>query len=161
MERKVKVKNASSARVVYSIPNLNVRRRFLPGMEMPLPFEEVQQGLYQYGVRTMFADGVLVITDEQDAADLGLKVGQGLVDKPVADIKEIKAKLEGPNGELAKFLKDASITVKENVGEQAIKMKIVDSGKVRIIEQHTGINVLNALKRESELAESTQINNEE
>lgn len=60
--------------------------------------------------------------------------------------------MNGPAVELSRFLKDASITVKENVGELAVKNRIVDPGKVRIIETHTGVNVLTALKRLDDIA---------
>lgn len=152
MDRKVTVKNLSGGRVYYTIPNLNIKRKIQPQMAIELPFAEVQQGLYEYGIRTMFADGILGIVNEKDAIDLGLKVGQGVVENDSVTDDEIVKKLLGPNPQLAKFLREASVTVKENAGRLAVENRIVEVNKVKTIEQYTGVNVLNALKRENDLA---------
>ena len=157
MERKVKIKNLSTGRVYYNIPNLNVRRRILPQMVVELPYDEIQQGLYEYGIRSMFANGLLSVVGEQDAIDLGLKVGQGVVEHDPINNDEILEKLLGPNPALAKFLREASVTVKENAGKLAVEQRIVDANKVKTIQQYTGVNVLSALKRESDIdAPSTE-----
>lgn len=151
MDRKVQIKNLSSGRVYYSIPNLNVKRRILPQMTIELPFAEVQQGLYEYGIRVMFTDGILAIVGDQDAIDLGLKAGQGVVENVVVTDEEIIKKLRGPSTQLAEFLRQASVTVKENAGRLAVEKRIVEPNRVKIIEEFTGVNVLAALKRQSDL----------
>ena len=151
MERKVTIKNLSGGRVYYTIPNLNIKRKIQPQMAIELPFADVQQGLYEDGIRTMFADGILGVVNEKDAIDLGLKVGQGVVENDSVSDDEIIKKLLGTNLELAKFLREASVTVKENAGRLAVEKRIVEANKVKTIEQHTGVNVLNALKREHDI----------
>lgn len=151
MDRKVQIKNLSSGRVYYSIPNLNVKRKILPQMTIELPFAEVQQGLYEYGIRVMFTDGILAIVGDQDAIDLGLKAGQGVVENVVVTDEEIIKKLRGPNAQLAEFLRQASVTVKENAGRLAVEKRIVEPNRVKTIEEFTGVNVLAALKRQSDL----------
>lgn len=151
MDRKVQIKNLSSGRVYYSIPNLNVKRRILPQMTIELPFAEVQQGLYEYGIRVMFTDGILAVVGDQDAIDLGLKAGQGVVENVVVTDEEIIKKLRGPNAQLTEFLRQASVTVKENAGRLAVEKRIVEPNRVKIIEEFTGVNVLAALKRQSDL----------
>lgn len=151
MDRKVQIKNLSSGRVYYSIPNLNVKRRILPQMTIELPFAEVQQGLYEYGIRVMFTDGILAVVGDQDAIDLGLKAGQGIVENVAVTDEEIIKKLRGPSTQLAEFLRQASVTVKENAGRLAVEKRIVEPNRVKIIEEFTGVNVLAALKRQSDL----------
>jgi len=151
MDRKVQIKNLSSGRVYYSIPNLNVKRRILPQMTIELPFAEVQQGLYEYGIRVMFTDGILAVVGDQDAIDLGLKAGQGIVENVAVTDEEIIKKLRGPSTQLAEFLRQASVTVKENAGRLAVEKRIVEPNRVKIIEELTGVNVLAALKRQSDL----------
>lgn len=151
MDRKVQIKNLSSGRVYYSIPNLNVKRRILPQMTIELPFAEVQQGLYEYGIRVMFTDGILAVVGDRDAIDLGLKAGQGVVENVAVTDEEIIKKLRGPSTQLAEFLRQASVTVKENTGRLAVEKRIVEPNRVKIIEEFTGVNVLAALKRQSDL----------
>ena len=45
----MKVKNRSASVVVYTVPDLKVRRRFVPGEIKEIPQEELQQLLYQPG----------------------------------------------------------------------------------------------------------------
>ena len=151
MERKVKIKNYTSGMVMYSIANLHVKRTFMPNAVIAVPFAELEQGLYEYGIQTMFSSGILGAVEEQDAMDLGLKEGQGIVTTPPADREEIVAALHGPNGDLLKYLRSATSAAKQLAGELAVVERVVDPGKVKIIEQQTGVNVLVALKRLNDL----------
>jgi hypothetical protein len=60
MEKKeirfMKVKNRSASVVGYTIPDLNVRRRFAPDEVKELPFDEIEKLLYQPGGRQLFLD---------------------------------------------------------------------------------------------------------
>ena len=53
--------------------------------------------------------------------------------------------------QLAEFLRQASVTVKENAGRLAVEKRIVEPNRVKTIEEFTGVNVLAALKRQSDL----------
>lgn len=153
MERKVTIKNLTNGRVHYTIPNRNVRRMLLPWAAIQIPFAEIEEGLYDYGIKVLFAEGILTIEKDQDAVDLGLKVGQGIVEAPPVESGVLSEKLKGSNVELMRFLKNASATTRENIGAMAVEMRVVDPGKVKIIEEYTGVNVLTALKRADDIAE--------
>ena len=71
--RYVEIKNATRGELVYRLPSLRVRRSFLPGMTMKVSFDELREGLWDYGVRTMFRLGYLRCVDDKDSVDLGLK----------------------------------------------------------------------------------------
>ena len=71
--RYVEIKNATRGELVYRLPSLRVRRSFLPGMTMKVSFDELREGLCDYGVRTMFRLGYLRCVDDKDSVDLGLK----------------------------------------------------------------------------------------
>lgn len=154
MERKVLLKNLSNSMVTYNIPNRHVSRQLLPYSSIQVPFDEIQEGLYQQGIKVLFAEGILATENIRDALELDLEVGMGIVNTEPVDKKEIISKLNGPNGELFKFLKTASPTVKENVALLAIEHRIVNAGKIKIIKDATGTNVLAAITREQELTSS-------
>lgn len=156
MERKVLLKNLSNSMVTYNIPNRHVSRQLLPYSSIQVPFDEIQEGLYQQGIKVLFAEGILATENIRDAIELDLEVGMGIVNTEPVDKEEIVSKLNGPNGELFKFLKAASPTVKENVALLAIEHRIVDAGKVKIIKDATGTDVLAAITREQELASSEE-----
>ena len=151
MERKVKIKNYTSGMVSYTIANLHVKRTFMPNAIIEIPFNELEQGLYEYGIQTMFSDGILGVVKERDAIELGLEEGQGIVVALPADKSEVIAALKGPNGDLLKYLRAATPATKQLAGELAVTERIVDPGKIKIIEQQTGVNVLTALKRLNDL----------
>ena len=156
MERKVLLKNLSNSMVTYNIPNRHVSRQLLPYSSIQVPFDEIQEGLYQQGIKALFAEGILATENNRDAIELDLEVGKGIVNTEPVDKEEIISKLKGSNGELFKFLKTASPTVKENVALLAIEHRIVDAGKVKIIKDATGTNVLAAITREQELRSSEE-----
>ena len=156
MERKVLLKNLSNSMVTYNIPNRHVSRQLLPYSSIQVPFDEIQEGLYQQGIKVLFAEGILATENIRDAIELDLEVGKGIVNTEPVDKQEIISKLNGSNGELFKFLKTASPTVKENVALLAIEHRIVDAGKVKIIKDTTGTNVLAAITREQELTSSEE-----
>lgn len=151
MERKVKIKNYTSGIVSYTIANLHVKRTLMPNAIIEVPFNELEQGLYEYGIQVMFSDGILGVIQERDSIELGLEEGQGIVVAPPADREEIIAMLRGSNGDLLKYLRSATPATKQMAGELAVSERIVDPGKVKVIEQQTGVNVLVALKRANDL----------
>lgn len=152
MERMVKVTNLSSARVTYNLPNLSVVRMFLPGVTIEIPFDEIRQSLYEYGIRSMYSDGTLYVADEKAAVELGLRVGQGIVEADPVTPQEILTKLKTSGSvALRKFFESASAVTKETAGKLAVENRIVDPAKVKVIEEFTGVNVINALQRQEEM----------
>lgn len=66
------VKNRSASHVLYTIPEDNVRRRFTPGEEKRISYEELLHLSYQPGGRELMAN-FLQIKSEGVPASLGIK----------------------------------------------------------------------------------------
>lgn len=152
MDRKIEVLNLTKGRVGYTIPNRHVRRLFAPHMTMTLPFEEIEEGLYNTGIRTMFAEGMLKVVNDKDAKDLGLKGGTGIVEREAVTESEVLKMLRGPIAGLEKFLSNTTPAAREMAGELAVANKIVEPRKAKLIEKYTKVNVLKALSREQDMA---------
>lgn len=69
------VKNRSSSMVVYSIPEIGVRREFAPGETKKIKHTELEQLSYQSGGRALIEDYLLISNDEA-IKDLGIKTEQ-------------------------------------------------------------------------------------
>jgi len=65
------VKNRSAGRVVYKIPEDNVRREFNPGESKRISFEELEKLSYQPGGRELMAD-FLQIQSAEATHNLGI-----------------------------------------------------------------------------------------
>ena len=66
----MKVRNRSASVVGYRVPDLNVRRRFVPGEVKEIPVEELQQLLYQTGGRELLTHYLQVSKDEIKQLDM-------------------------------------------------------------------------------------------
>ena len=66
------VKNRSASMVVYSLPELNVRREFMPGESKTITFGELEKLSYQPGGRSIMQN-FLQIIDPDATNDLGIQ----------------------------------------------------------------------------------------
>ena len=58
------VKNRSASMVVYSLPELNVRREFMPGESKTITFGELEKLSYQPGGRSIMQNFLQIIDDK-------------------------------------------------------------------------------------------------
>lgn len=72
-QRMVKVQNMVNKTVSVKKPEYGINRRWTQkGQIIPLPYEAVEQMLWDNGVRVMIDRGILYIPDMKDKIDLGL-----------------------------------------------------------------------------------------
>ncbi len=74
MENKVKIENLISSRVILSMPELRLKRVWeKKGAIKTIPFEQLEEAIYDPGVESLFVDGVLGIADMDVKKKLGLE----------------------------------------------------------------------------------------
>jgi hypothetical protein len=56
MDKMYNVKNRSSSRVVYRIPDLGIRREFMPGEVKKISYEELEKLSYRPGGENLIAN---------------------------------------------------------------------------------------------------------
>jgi hypothetical protein len=56
MNKTYNVKNRSSSRVIYRIPELNIRREFMPGETKKISYEELEKLSYRPGGENLIAN---------------------------------------------------------------------------------------------------------
>lgn len=148
-QRMVKVTNMVNAMVSIKDPTYNVNRRWMKrGQTVPIPFEAVENMLWEEGFRRMIESGVLYIMDLKDKQDLGLEPIN--VNEPV----NIKALTEqdmknlwgaAPISVFKKEIVSLPRVQVDSLVEYAIQNKIVDSEKCSFIKDLTHKDILGAI----------------
>lgn len=143
--RRVEIKNFTNGTVVYRVPSRNVRREFRPNMKMKVTFEELEEGLCDYGVKQLFLLGSLACTNEQDAIDLEL------IEAPKAESlmtsDDIKAVLtSGDTSKIYLMMKNANSQSKTTIINTIVNNKLYDGSIVKWCKEFFDYNVLPALE---------------
>lgn len=124
---KVKVINMSLGKVVYPVFNKPGIKRIFPkqGSFIMIDPEELEETIYQPGVRELFEAGVLKIDDKPTLELLGLVEAS---QKIMLTTEECKKLLQSrKNSEILKVLKGGSEETRENMVIAAQSLKFMDT----------------------------------
>lgn len=135
------VKNRSASKVVYRIPEANIRREFAPGESKKISFKELEQLSYQAGGREIM-ENFLQITDESvtESLNIATEAEYYMNEQQIIDL--IK---NGSNDAFLDCLDFAPIGVIDLIKEFAVKLPMTDLNKVQILREKTGFDVEKAL----------------
>lgn len=148
-QRMVALKNMIDSQVSVRDLSIGVNRRWQRrGQVIPIPYEAVEQLLWQDGFRRMIDQGVLYIENMRDKQDLGLEPMN--VSQPTNIIalneEEIVELLKAATiDDFKKTICSLSDTQIDSVIDYAISHKIVDAVKCTILKQVTGRDILGAI----------------
>lgn len=158
MANKVKVVNNTTGNVGYTVPNLHIRRVFRPQQTLMVTFDELEEGLYEPGIRKLFEVGFLTIEKKEDRIALGLAIvdeKEAVIEDVVAPTHEaIKAALK--NDKYTDFyllMKDAPSGTLSLVVDYAIELEITDTQKLKLIKEKTGSDITAILQRQKTINE--------
>ncbi len=136
------VKNRSGSHVVYSIPEIGVRRSFAPGEVKKISFEELEKLTYQAGgmeIITRF----LQVQDDAVLNNFNMKV------EPEYHLNEQQIAHIIAHGSLDEFLDTLDFApdgVIDLIKRMAIQMPMTDYNKMKALKEKTGLDVEAALK---------------
>ena len=142
MERMVVLRSTVNATVSVNYPQYGINRRWSKvGQPIAVPYQTVEQCLYENGFRRMIDSGILYIDDMQDKIDLGLEPDGAT--EPVNIItfndKEMEYLLtEAPMDEFKERMESAPRLQVDNVIEYAINHDIVVMEKANYLKKLTG-----------------------
>lgn len=91
-------------------------------------------------------ENFLLIKDMDVREDLGLPVEKSFM----LDEKEIKSVLKKSVDVLEETLENTSSSIKDKIAQVAIDTKLSDLDKLEVIQEHTGVDVLSAIKEKKE-----------
>ena len=137
----MKVKNRSASVVVYTIADLNVRRRFAPGEVKDLDKIEIEKLLYQPGGKTLFVNNLQVSAEDMHALGFGDQEPEYFYS--AEDIQRLMT--SGSYEEFLDFLDFAPEGGLSIVKDLAIKLPLADMNKAEAIKKATGFDVMKAI----------------
>ena len=157
MERMVIVTNMVDSRVGIADPSTGIRRRWEKrGQSLPIPFDALQNLLWQDGVRRMFTEGILYIQNMEDKKELGLEPQEATEPTNLIALSQLQMKelltvkpISVFKVEISK-LPDTQI---DNLIDYAISERIVNAEKCAILKQVTGRDIIKAVARQQEIEE--------
>lgn len=158
-QRLVTLKSGVPGTVSVVYPQYGVNRRWMKmGQPMQIPFETVQQCLWENGFDRMIRSGILYIESMQDKKDLGLEPSDA--EAPVNIITFTEKELEElltsvPFKTFKERVLSAPKLQVDNLIDYAINHDKIDMEKVNFLKELTSRDILKAIssKREDEEAE--------
>ena len=160
--RMVKLRNTTAQTVTIYSPAYNVKRTFPgKGAVQVLPFDTVEQLLWDNGFQYMIKSGQLYIDDMQTKIDLGLENPDAKVPTNIKVLtpEQILTLLKVRTVE--KFKKEVSTISVEQCNEivkYAVENNLVDNDKVNYLKERTGKDVIAMIARKRLEAEAEKAN---
>ncbi len=164
-ERRVKVASRVKGIITLSNPDIRFRREWLKkGQVVTLPFDILQDMIYEDGVKAMFDQGILEIIDKADRVALGLEEDSGeegiKAPKFVTENQMLATLVTGTVPELKKLMDEMPRAQLEELVELAVEKEITSMDKVDAIEKKTGKNVIKLVQFNRQLKEEPKSDNE-
>lgn len=136
------VKNRSASKVVYRIPEANIRREFAPGESKRLSFKELEQLTYQAGGRELL-ENFLQVTEEKGIQKLNLHTE---AEYYMSEAQVIELMKTGSYEAFLDCLDFAPIGVIDLIKKFAVEMPLTDTRKIEAIKEKTGYDVIKAIE---------------
>ena len=156
-ERTVALKSMFNATVTVKKPEYGVNRKWQKrGQIVRLPFDLVEQLLWDMSFRNMLESGILYIESLKDKQDLGLEPDD--VDEPTNIVALNEKELNDYWTTLPidifkrKVVKLPKIQV-DNLISYAVETEKIDIEKCHFLQQLTGKDILKSISRKREMAE--------
>ena len=136
----VPVRNMVDHKVVYVIPELNRRVVFEPFQEKKIPAGELRTLNYSTGGEVLLHN-YLCIKSNDLRAEFNIPKDMVEYDWTERDIKRVLEDLSTPIEELEDALDFGPEGIREMIVDCAVKWKIPDSNRRKVISKMTGVNI--------------------
>lgn len=146
MGRKISVKNRSAGSVVYSVPDMKIRRDFLPGEVKVVDSDELRQLSYRQGGRLIIAE-YLQILDAPVREEINGPV------EPEYNFGDEEVKQLILHGSLDSFLDAldfAPVGVIDMIKKYAVELPMADMNKMAAMKEKLGFDVRTAIDTQRE-----------
>lgn len=153
--RQVIIKSMYDAVISVVKPEYGVRRKWNKrGQSMALPYDIVEQLLWDRGFRNLIDNGILYIEDMQTKKDLGLEPEDATKPTNIRSLTELDMKniWAAPISVFKKEIGDLPRIQVDALIEYAINNSIADAEKCNYITEVTGKNILKAIANRQEIA---------
>lgn len=153
----VKVQCMVDAQVVIKKPEFGVNRKWAKrGQTQGIPYDVLEQILWDNGVRHMFDTGILYIEDMEVKKQLGLEPYDAEEPENIIVLNEEEMKNLWSSATIDDFKREVSRLSRvqvDNLISYAIETELVDAQKCRFIKDLTSKDILKAIARKQEMEE--------
>ena len=153
----VKVQCMVDAQVVIKKPEFGVNRRWAKrGQVQGIPYDILEQILWDNGVKHMFDAGILYIDDMEVKKNLGLEPYDAEEPENIIVLNENEMKMLWRDASVDDFKREVSRLSRvqvDNLISYAVETEMVDAQKCRFIKDITKKDVLKAIARKQEMEE--------
>ena len=150
MENKVKVVNLISSRVNINIPDVRLSRVWeRKGAVRVIPFEQLEEAMYNPGVEALFREGTLGIDDLEVKKALGLEPDDATEPVNIIVLNDNQRKrylTVMPTGEFKAKIKELPIEQVRELAQYAIDNEIVAFDKAEIIKKMIGTDIIGSIQ---------------
>jgi len=150
MEDKVKVINLISSRVNINIPDVRLNRIWeKKGAIKTVPFDQLEEALYNPGVEALFKEGILGIEDLEIKKKLGLEPEDAKEPVNIITLNDQQRKRYLTVMPLLDFkdkVKELSVEQVRELAQFAIDNEIADFDKSEIIKKITGTDIIGSIQ---------------
>ena len=150
MVEKVKVTNLVSSRVNINIPDVRLNRIWeKKGATKTVPFDQLEEALYNPGVEALFREGILGIEDLEIKKQLGLEPDDATEPVNIIVLNDQQRKrylTVMPFGEFKEKIKDLPVEQIRELAQFAIDNEIADFDKAEVIEKITGVDIIGSIQ---------------
>lgn len=150
MEEKVKVVNLISSRVNIDVPDVRLKRVWeQKGAIKAVPFDQLEEALYDPGVEALFREGILGIEDLEIKKKLGLEPEDAIEPVNIITLNDTQRKrylTVMPFNEFKTNVKNLSLEQVRELAQYAIENEIVDFDKSEIIKKITGTDIIGTIQ---------------
>jgi hypothetical protein len=150
MDKKVKVVSLVSQRVVLTVPDIRLRRVWeRKGATMVIPFEQLEEAMYNPGVEALFTQGVLGIESMEVKRALGLEPEDAEEPVNIITLNDAQRKrylTVMPLPEFKENLKKLSIDQVRELAQYAIENEIMDYDKSEAVLKRAGVDIIGTIQ---------------
>lgn len=141
-ERTVKIKNRSASQIIYTIPELGIRREFAPGETKIIAFDELEKLNWQAGGRELMM-GFLQVTENKAIEDLNIptEAEYHMNEEQIIDLL-----LKGDLDAYLDCLEFAPVGVIDLIKLYAVELPLTDTRKIEALKERTGFDAAVAYK---------------
>lgn len=150
MEDKVKVVNLISSRVNINIPDIRLNRVWeKKGAIRIIPFEQLEEAMYNPGVEALFKEGILGIDDLETKKKLGLEPEEA--EEPVNiiilnDAQRKRFLTVMPIADFKAEIQNLPIEQVRELAQYAIENEIANFDKAEIIKKMIGTDIIGSIQ---------------
>lgn len=148
--KKVMVKSEVMGRIGINLPDLKLRRTWeRKGVIRPIPFEELEQAMYDPGVEYMFKEGMLSIDDMEVKKALGLEPEDAEVPTNIIILSDEQRKrylTVLPMPEFRAEVNKLSYEQLNSLVDYAIENELANLDKCEFLKEKTQIDIIKAIQ---------------